>query len=53
MAMDYKTFPLTVTQDFLDRVERARKKSQSKHDFIVKAVEEKIENTILREKEEK
>lgn len=49
-----KTFPLTVTQEWLDDVEKHREKSESKHDFILKAVRNEIKNrkegiTIIRE----
>ena len=39
-----KTFPLTVNQNWLDEVEDARHKSESKHDFILKAVQKEIQN---------
>ena len=40
-----KTFPLTVTDSWLDKLGRAVNLSDetSKHDFILKAVEEKME----------
>ena len=40
-----KTFPLTVTDSWLDKLGRAVNLSNetSKHDFILKAVEEKME----------
>lgn len=37
-----KSFPLRVTDEWLDEVENAKKESESKHDFIIEAVEEKI-----------
>lgn len=38
MKANFKTFPLRVSEDFLDAVEKARHKSESKHDFITTAV---------------
>ena len=40
-----KTFPLTVNQSWLDRLGKAVNLSteESKHDFLIKAAEEKME----------
>ncbi|HSH25118.1 MAG TPA: hypothetical protein VLA13_06235 [Massilibacterium sp.] len=38
-----KTFPLTVTDEWLEQVEKARTKSESKHEFILKAVKNEIQ----------
>lgn len=37
-----KTFPLTVTQEWLDKLDKAKKHYESKHDFIIRAVNEKV-----------
>lgn len=39
---DTKTFPLRVNERWLDRVDAARDKHESKHEYILKAVEEKL-----------
>lgn len=49
-----KTFPLTVTEAWLDEVEKARDKSETKHSFILTAVKNEIEKrkdgfSIIRE----
>lgn len=48
MATKFKTFPLTVTQDWLDEVEKALKTHESKHEFIVTAV-----NKLIKERKNK
>lgn len=37
-----KTFPLKVTEDWLDEIEDKKDENESKHDFIIKAVDEKL-----------
>lgn len=51
--MKIKTFPITVHDTWLDRVGEAVKatKMESKHDYIVQAVEEKMARDL--EKSEK
>ena len=39
-----KTFPLTVSKEWLDKVEKAKSNYESKHDFILKAVSNEIKN---------
>lgn len=46
MTLDkIKTFPLTVTESWLDKLGKAVNLSneESKHEFLIKAAEEKIE----------
>ena len=38
-----KTFPLTVTEKWLDEIENYREKHESKHSFILAAVKNEIE----------
>lgn len=37
-----KTFPLTVSESWLERVDKARVKDESKHLFILRAVENEL-----------
>jgi hypothetical protein len=37
-----KTFPLRVTQEWLDKVDEARDKKESKHEFIINAANKQI-----------
>lgn len=37
-----KTFPLRVNQKWLDDIEKVRHKSESKHDFILNAVQKEV-----------
>jgi len=41
--MDIKTFPIVVPADLLDRVGKVLKDKETKHEFIVKAVQEKLQ----------
>lgn len=51
MATKFKTFPLTVTPEWLDKVEKAKDKYESKHEFIIRAVDEKIKKLEGEKKE--
>lgn len=42
MSDSLRVFPLRVNQEWLDSVEKARSKHESKHEFILFAVEELI-----------
>lgn len=42
MVTKFKTFPLTVTPEWLDEVEKKLKKHESKHEFIIKAVNKEM-----------
>lgn len=46
--MKFKTFPLTVTEEWLNKVEKAKDKHESKHEFIIRAVDKEIEAARLR-----
>lgn len=41
--MIFKTFPLTVTKEWLDNVEQYRTKHESKHDFILNSVRNEVQ----------
>lgn len=41
--MNIKTFPIVVPAELLDRVGKVLKGRETKHDFIVKAVQEKLQ----------
>lgn len=42
MARTTRTFPLRVDQEWLDKVEKYRDKSETKHEFVLKAVKKEI-----------
>lgn len=45
--MQAKTFPLRTTSEWLDKLEKASKKTgESKHEFAIDAIEKKMVNVL-------